>query len=86
MALVRMIELEISDTLGTLPLKCSAQAEACVEDWWAASLPGTHPVAAIHPGSYYRSPVQNNRESRRVGTKVLRELNEALQRPAPVPW
>ena len=30
-----------------------------------------------------RSPGQNNREVRRLGTKVFRELNEALKRPAP---
>jgi len=43
----------ISDMLGTLPLKCSAQAEAWIADWWTASLAGRHPIVAIHPGSYY---------------------------------
>ena len=52
-ALARTIESGISDALGTLPLKCSAQAEGCVEDWWTASLAGRRPVVAIHPGSYY---------------------------------
>lgn len=52
-ALARVIEPEISDMLGTLPLKCNTQAEEWIPDWWNASLAGRHPVVAIHPGSYY---------------------------------
>jgi heptosyltransferase-2 len=53
LALAQLIEPQISDVLSTLPLRCSAQAEASVADWWTSSLAGRRPVVAIHPGSYY---------------------------------
>ena len=62
-ALARLIEPGISDALGTLPLRCSAQSEAFVADWWERSLAGRHPVVAIHAGSnfmeYKRWPLES---------------------------
>jgi heptosyltransferase II len=75
-ALIQMIEPEISDMLGTLPLKCSAQAEACIADWWTASLAGRHPIVAIHPGSYYM-------EFKRWPLERFIEFAEQLRSQAP---